>query len=421
MIQGGFELPKVSGYWAYFLFHSLAFLKIGGRLAMLLPYAFISSRYSIPLRRKISEQFQRVALSVLNHRWFPDAEELVVVILADGFGKILGKSMQNIMDSNRERRLASRIGGFHINNLRKTTQEEWRYIYEVLPDSITSFLGSLVVNELGVRLQDYFKIDIGVVTGANKFFILSPSKVKELSIPKKHLIPIVTTSRNLPGLCFLHKDFTLDNTENYVVITSENEDNLSGAIETYIKLGSRKGVDKRYKCRNRKPWHLIRYPYVPDAFLHYMSSSLPHIVINFSSSTCTNSILRLTCKKPLTDSEKEKLALASVTSIAQLSFEAQGRRYGGGVLKVEPSRALDVILPKIVDEDVHSIYKRVDRLLRKGEKESAMILSDKFVLGDCLGLELRFAQKLRMWWRKLVSLRKNTSHLDGEFSHVKSN
>lgn len=411
MDEDGFELPRLSGYWAYFLFHSLAFLKTGGRLAMLLPSAFISSQYSISLRREISKQFQRAAISVLNHRWFPDAEESIVVLLAEGYRKAAKNSKETVMDSKRERLLASKIGGFHISSLRKTTREGWRYVFEVLPDDISSFLMSLVVNGLGAPMQDYFKIRIGVVTGDNDFFVIAASKAKDLSIPRKHLTPIVTTSRHLPGLCFLPQDFTSGNKENYVLVTSEDKENLSDAVKAYIKIGHHKGIDERYKCRNRKPWHLVRYTYVPDAFLHYMSSSLPHIVVNFSSATCTNSVLRLTCTSRLTDSDKEKLALASATSIAQLSFEAQGRSYGGGVLKLEPRRASRVILPKIPAEDTHSIYRRVDQLLRKGQKESAMILSDEFVLTECLGLKLSFAQKLRMWWQKLVALRRNASNM----------
>lgn len=404
--EDGFEISGMSGYWAYFLLHSLSYIKAGGRLAMILPSAFISAQYSATIRKLISNHFQRASILVLNDRWFPDAQESIVILLAEHRLGTKKRFQLKSTNSEREMTLASKLNGFHICCLKKTIEHNWNLLLKRLPGEISILLRPSTKNRYLTKLRDFVTVRIGVVTGANGFFILNSSKAQELGITPPNRTPIVTRSRHLRGLDFLDDQLSNIETNTYLLVTSRDEKSLPESVRAYLKLGHQRGFDKRHNCRSRRPWHLVRRIYVPDAFLHYMSCSLPHIVLNSSSSTCTNAIHRLTWKRGLTIDEKKAVAVASTTSLAQISFEVQGRSYCGGLLKLEPTKALDVVLPKTTTSGINHVFLSVDQLLREGRKESAVTVSDEFALEGCLGLSPHFTKHLRKCWKRLVDHRK---------------
>ena len=48
-------MDSKASLWAYFIVHSLKFLKVGGRIAWILPSSFLHADYSQPIRRRIAE------------------------------------------------------------------------------------------------------------------------------------------------------------------------------------------------------------------------------------------------------------------------------------------------------------------------------------------------------------------------------
>ena len=73
--------------WAYFLAHSISFLKTGGRLAFVLPFAASSSDYAQPIMHLLRERFARLALYRVSEQLFiqAGAEERTVVLLAETY------------------------------------------------------------------------------------------------------------------------------------------------------------------------------------------------------------------------------------------------------------------------------------------------------------------------------------------------
>lgn len=407
ILSDGFKICERAGHWAYFLLHSLMFLKTGGRLAMILPSAFLTAQYSTRIRSYISDKFRKASVLVLNDKWFPDAQESIVILLAEYYFRTLKQVPVKLMNSKRERNLASRLNGSQIYSLKETCKSDWSFLMDRLPSEISVLLRHLIRgNEYLTQLGELATVRIGVVTGANDFFVLNLSKAQELRVPPKNLMPIVKASRRLKGL-----DYSGDRDENAMslLVTSSDESSLSESVRAYLQVGKKQGLDRRHKCRTRKPWHLVRRAFVPDAFLHYMSFSVPHVVLNNSPSICTNTIHRLTWKKDLSVEERKAVAVASTTSLAQISFEVQGRSFCGGLLKLEPTKALDVVLPKISTSGVGAVYPKVDQLLRMGECEMAVELSDELMLVDHLGLSPHFAKHMRSCWKTLVDHRKRFS------------
>ena len=79
--------------WAYFVTHSLSFLKIVGRIAWVLPSSFLHSKYSNSVRQIISSNFSRSLAIQVGQRIFNSegTDEKTVILLAEGW-KILPRS-----------------------------------------------------------------------------------------------------------------------------------------------------------------------------------------------------------------------------------------------------------------------------------------------------------------------------------------
>ena len=134
----------------------------------------------------------------------------------------------------------------------------------------------------------------------------------------------------------------------------------------------------------REVWHQPDDGRIPHAFLPYVLQHGPRLILNVANTTCTNSVHRVFFKDHVRPIEMKATAISILSTFSQLSAEVEGRTYGVGALKLEPSEAkrTKVILPSISStQEVMSTFKRIDSLMRGGRTEEAKQLADHFVLG----------------------------------------
>jgi hypothetical protein len=122
-----------------------------------------------------------------------------------------------------------------------------------------------------------------------------------------------------------------------------------------------------------------------DAFLSYMSGSRALLVANDAGAVAPNTlhVLRL---KADTVTAKQLSALWQ-NSLTMLSTEIEGHALGGGMLKLEPNEAKQVLIPKV--KVPAALYNRLDKLLRQNKTKEALELGNKIILGNSLGLRER--------------------------------
>jgi hypothetical protein len=82
--------------------------------------------------------------------------------------------------------------------------------------------------------------------------------------------------------------------------------------------------------------------FVPDGFLTYMSGRGPALVANQAGCVCTNSLHAVRVRNGYNFSELQK---AWQHPLSRLSVEIEGHPLGGGMLKLEPGEAKQVLLP----------------------------------------------------------------------------
>ncbi len=180
------------------------------------------------------------------------------------------------------------------------------------------------------RLSDVASVDIGVVTGANRFFILETKEAERLRLPASQLLPVIESASAVTGLTVYPS-----RTKRLLAIDREPR---SRSLLHYLAAGEAAGVSQGYKCRTRSPWYRVPLPTVkPHAFLPYMNHHAPRLLVNWPRAWSTNLLHGVTLRRGAPDLRAISAAMLSAT--AMLSAEIEGRAYGGGVLKLETKEA----------------------------------------------------------------------------------
>jgi adenine-specific DNA-methyltransferase len=379
----GIRLARTAGLWAHFVAHGLSFLRPQGRIGVVLPSSFLFADYAEPLRVALRTRFARSLIVRLIYPAFAseDTEERGLIVLAEGFGSY-DHSSQEIKDANCELEVIRTIGAFGSelgkrSRMRGSISHTGK-AYEALSSApVTLTLGELV------------RLDIGVVTGANRIFVVSEKAVEASGLPTDILKPIIARTSHLRGLSFTpadHDALLARGAPGWLLVASQLGER-HGPLRRYFAQVSRK--DRRSICwfNKREKWYAPTVGKDPDALLTYMNRCGPRLVLLDISATCTNTLHRVwfTRDKQV---NRRLVSLSLMTSYSQLSAELNGRPYGGGVLKMEPrgARQLNLVLPPhLTNETVSCVFDECDSRVRIGAINDATALADDFLLKPLLG------------------------------------
>jgi hypothetical protein len=225
---------------------------------------------------------------------------------------------------------------------------------------------------LGVRLGEWAHVDIGFVSGANDFFVLTREQAAELNLPPAVLTTAVRRPSDAPGLI-------LRTEETRVLVDLAGKGELDHATARYVVLGEARGFNERYKSRVRSPWYAVPLPKrLPDAFLPYMHHLGPRLILNNQRARNSNLLHGVAMKVDAPPATA--IAVAAASSLTLLSAEIEGRAYGGGVLKLETKEAERMIIPAFRDpKSLTGMLPEIDRLIRSGETKHAAKAVDNFL------------------------------------------
>ena len=395
--------------WAYFLAHSLSFLGTGGRMAWVLPGAFLQADYAKTLRSHLANHFVRVGAFLLAERIFlsEGAEEETVILLCDGFDQpgdvqdvqlfradSLSSMHQTILEWDAME--AQGVCGWHASAHLDLTWECQHALSEIGRNASVQIFG------------DIAKVQIGLVTGDNAFFTLSRSQLADEGLQERDCRKILTKFHAAKGLSFLeadHEIYVAGGGKGFLV---DSESGLkSNRLLGYL---SRYDNDKRATVstfKKRVIWSAPDDQKTPDAFFTVMSQRGPRMALNPDAMTCTNTVHRVYFDGSVEADQRKLSAISLLTSFAQMSAELVGRRYGSGVLKLEPRDAekISLLLPTLPAQAVCSAYAKIDRRLRRGELAAASLIADELIY-TASGLQD---------WRRVSEI------LNGEISKVRRN
>lgn len=387
----GVRLPRLASSWAAFVIHSVAMLRPGGRLAMVLPMEMWHASYALPVVNHLKDKFEHLQLITFRQRLFTDISQDTVLLLADGCDRGPAKLHWRDLDSPDD--LAGLCKDQRVQNsqpidIDSLANGSRRLIEEFVSPRALEIYNDLLSHPSVRTIGEVAQVGIGYVSGNNRFFHLSRSEAREHNIPKEYLLPAVCKGRAFSGLQFSKPDW--DSAEQngdaaYLLYLppSALSQELPQSVKSYLESGVHQGVHNAYKCRVRTPWYAVPHVYQPEAFLTYMSGRYPALVVNTGGFVSPNNLhtIRLLEHAPVTP---RQLALGWFSSLTRLSVELQGHAMGGGMLKLEPREAARVAIP-MPERLINTDFSAMDALARAGDPSELTNRIDTMLLGD-LGL-----------------------------------
>lgn len=381
--KAGIKINGRASLWAYFVLHATTFLKPGGRMAWVLPGSFLEADYAAKLREALAACFGEVIGINLTERMFLSvgAEERTVVLLCSGFGES-SKEMRiiNCTSSNQLKEEMDCLGDNPSPRIQRPQSE----LPKPLHDAGT--YDALLNRTDVVKLGDLCKVLIGTVTGANHFFIMSASRAKKHKLGERYLRPILSRFAHIQGAQINREDIegwqALDKPS---LLFHLPDKRLSQAAADYVATFPTNDRLKNSTFRRRKDWLRADDGRIPDAFLSYMMHDGPRMALNGVAINATNSIHRVFFHQTVEPQIKKLAVISLCSTFSQLSAEQEGRSYGSGVLKIEPSEAnrIKLILPtRKPVEQIDAAFTQIDACFRQGNPKMAQQVADMFLFGD---------------------------------------
>ncbi|HEX8494160.1 MAG TPA: N-6 DNA methylase [Pyrinomonadaceae bacterium] len=404
--QLGLPFTKHTNAWVPFILASMALLRPGGRLAMIVPSEIIHVTHAQSLRSYLGRECRRIVIIDPEEIWFSDTLQGAVILLAEkkesGTKKPEGLGIYPV--KGREFLQLNPATIFStpqvING--ETIYGKWT---RALLDTETRSLFDELAGHVDVhRFKDIAGVDVGIVTGANKYFLVSDEIVNSYQLNKwSH--PMFGRSEHCPGVIYDEQQHTANATKglptNFLLFQKDTE-KIDANAEAYIKLGEEQNLHTRYKCRVRSPWYVVPSVYSTEIGMLKRAHDAPRLILNSFRAYTTDTAYRIRTR----DVRAEKLVGCFINPLTALSAELEGRHYGGGVLELIPSEIerLTIPLPANANVDLLALDKAIRSL------PAQQVLSDqgKVVLGG-LGLSRSKQECILEGWRMLRDRRHRTS------------
>jgi adenine-specific DNA methylase len=411
-----FSLPftKHTNAWVPFVLSAVAQLRPGGRLAMVVPAEILHVLHARSLRHFLLAECSRTLILDPEGIWFDDTLQGVMLLLAEkglGSGERVGRlAVVPIKDraslsvpASKYFERADFISGSALNG---------KWMHALLSPRELALLNRLTRHPSVRAFKDVASVDVGLVTGANKFFLVPDSVVSEFAL-ELWAHPMFGRSEHVRGVVYDRKSHEenrrLGLPTNFLWFDGQLFDNLTPSAQRYIKSGEAQGLHRRYKCRIRNPWYSVPSVYATPVAMLKRCHHFPRLVLNTLKAYTTDTAYRVMPKEV----PAENLVLGFVNSLTALSAELEGRHYGGGVLELVPSEIERLLVPLPAHPQPQAALADLDRVVRAGTAPEPLLAQQDRLLLKPLGIKGQDCDSLLAAWARLRQRRQRTAGKQG--------
>lgn len=404
-------LGSNANLWAFFLVHSLSFLSSGGRMAWVLPSSALHADYAKKLLGVLELHFSNLNLIRLNDRLFKaaGADEVSVILLAENFSKNNFKSKAAFHIAKSVTDLADLIAnpGWERRGLKN-------YKTCVIGAEIAALFHGKDEHKDSKTLKDFCDIKIGLVSGANNWFTLSFKKALKYKINHKQLKPIITKFSQFKGLEHTNEAHeVLKKSNSRAFLLCPKKLIKDSAVEKYLRGITRDERESNRTFGKRPLWFNPDDNNAPDGFLTYMFDRAALMVLNSDKVVnCTNSIHRVYFRSHVSREYARAISASLLSSYSRLSIELNGRAYGSGVQKIEPTAAkgIRLIVNGSLVKVINERWEEISELVKQGNIDEASLVVDKLICQNSECCTLPEMMKMREAAVSLRSCRYEMKH-----------
>lgn len=373
------SFTKHTNAWVPFVIASVDMLKPGGRLAMVIPSELLHVLHAMSLRKFLLDKCSRILMIDPNELLFEDALQGTVLLMVERKSNqskpsqgvaVVAAPNNDFLNTDPEEifKTAKYVSGDVLNGkwMKVLLDKEELEVFErirKLP-SIKKF-------------SDIAKVDVGIVTGANKFFLVDNATVSKYQL-QEYARPMFGRSGHCPGIIY-SKEVHDRNVEkgmptNFLAIGKVEFNGLPNLAQEYILEGEKENLHTRYKCRIRSPWYSVPSVYATNLGMLKRAHNYPRLILNSAGAYTTDTAYRIT-----SPTNPEKLVYCFINSLTALTAEMEGRHYGGGVLEMVPSEIEKLLVPvvDVADMDLADLDSKISE---QHDPDALFVLQDRKVL-----------------------------------------
>ncbi len=396
------KFTKHTNAWVPFILASMALLKRGGRLAMVVPAEIIHVTHAQSLRSYLGCECSRLIVVDPEELWFEGTLQGAVILLAEkkSSSRSRGEGLGIYPVRGREFLKTAPEEIFRTPHSINGKTVEGKWTRALLNQSTRSLLDELEYRDDVHRFDDIAEVNVGIVTGANKFFLIDDETVRHYKL-KKWAHPMFGRSEHCPGVIYdemQHEENAAKGKPTNFVWFQDTSVEKNKLGQSYIELGEDQDFHKRYKCRIRTPWYSVPSVYSTEIGMLKRSHDTPRLILNRLNAFTTDTAYRVRSSV----GTAEQLVYAFTNGLTALSAELEGRHYGGGVLELVPSEIERLLLP--LPTKIKPDVGDLDKAVRTMPAELVLESQSKKVLGS-LGLSNSDQAELLSGWRKLRNRR----------------
>lgn len=278
-LRAGVSLTNLASSWAAFTVHSALHLKKGGRLGLVLPAELLTVNYAAGVRQFLMDHFREVGLVLFEERVFPGVLEEVVLLLAGGYDpEGVGGTDHMTLWQVRD---AAGLADLSASRRWTPPTKSAKWSAGLMSAYGLAAYDRVATGDGFTVLETWGDTTLGMVTGNNRFFTLSPAKVVELGLKPSDVIRLSPPgSRHLRVLTLTHEGLNRLGDSGQATYLFRPDGEPSKGAWRYIQFGESFDVHEAYKCRVRDPWWRVPYLRPADLFLTYMNADTPRFAGN---------------------------------------------------------------------------------------------------------------------------------------------
>ena len=316
----------LAGMAAYFLAATLRYLRPSDALCMILPGSWMHARYGREIREYLWRLTHRsVWLDVFRHDVdvFPGVQVAPVVLFVGPETQELG--CLTVAEASISGRSVTTTQTEHIDRQRDQPR--------TYPRSPRDWSSS---GERAAEIRESFAVHRGVATGQNAFFLLTDEEAAEHRLPASVLTPVVSSLRGL-------KSETLDKAaferlgsqgmKRWLLLAKPSDVEIP-EVCAYLHYGEQRGAGDGVLASQRAHWFALEDLPPAPLLLLPMTRHTFRVVRNIQGVKHTNNLYGLYPHSDKVDVDEAARWLRSTSG--QQALRRGARRYGGGMLKLEP-------------------------------------------------------------------------------------